>query len=180
MDAFIPVMAEGLRPLFDRPFAFFGHSLGGQLAFQLARELRRRGDPLPSQLIVSAARAPHVSNLRRAFYDRSREELLDQLKRLSGTPAEVLASDELMDLMLPAIRADFEMSETIEWAHEDAFDIPLTAFAGDRDQLVERHEIEPWRTQTTNRFTMNVFHGGHFFINDCRDQVIQQIVQALT
>lgn len=111
-------LARAIRPYLNKPFAFFGHSLGAVIAFELARELRKTSGHLPSGCFVSARRAPQIPASGPPIHQLPDEAFLKEIERYSGTPREILADTELMELLLPALRADFECLETYQYQQE--------------------------------------------------------------
>ena len=94
------------------------------------------------------------------------------LLRLNGTPKEVLEHPELMELMLPLLRADFSVVETYDYRPGVPLDCPLTVFGGLRDAEVSREQLEAWREQTTSEFALRMLPGDHFFLNDAQAQTL--------
>uniref|UniRef100_A0A450UTP9 Medium-chain acyl-[acyl-carrier-protein] hydrolase n=1 Tax=Candidatus Kentrum eta TaxID=2126337 RepID=A0A450UTP9_9GAMM len=160
-------LASALAPYLDLPFAFFGHSMGALLSFELARELRRRGTPEPFCLMASGRRAPqlHLSQAPTPLHTLSDPALIDKLRSYGGTPKAVLDHDKLMELFLPAIRADFAIVETYVHAPEAPFDCAIRAFGGEMDTGTERAALDAWREQTTGSFALRLFPGDHFYLN---------------
>jgi medium-chain acyl-[acyl-carrier-protein] hydrolase len=158
-------IAENLRPHLGKPFAFFGHSMGALVCFEVARLLRREGGPKPLHLFASACRAPQLSDDRPATHDLPEPQFLAVLRRYEGTPQEVLDNWEIMQLAIPVLRADFEVTQTYAYEDGPPLDCPLTALGGLQDQTVSREQIEAWGRQTTARFVSRMFPGGHFFLN---------------
>src|SRR6185437_8848497 len=115
LDALVQAATEAIKPLLDKPFALFGHSMGAMISFELARRLREQGQPQPSYLFISGRRAPQLPNDDPLSYNLPDTELRQELLRLNGTPKEVLEHPELMELMLPLLRADFSVVETYEY-----------------------------------------------------------------
>lgn len=152
-----------LSPKLDLPFMFFGHSFGGHVAFAMARALRARGAAAPRALVVSSSRAPHLPLGRVPLHDLPRPRLLEELRRYGGTPAAVLANDELMDLFLPPLRTDLAIYETHAFEPEAPLSIPITAFGGRQDHATLPEQIDPWREHTSAAFTTRIFEGGHFY-----------------
>jgi medium-chain acyl-[acyl-carrier-protein] hydrolase len=176
----VEALASALYPRFlDRPFVFFGHSLGGLLAFELARELRRRHDLLPVHLFVSGSSAPSLPYPRPPIHALPDTEFLEELRQFSGTSEEVLAHHELMALLLPALRADFAIRETYVYADEPPLDCPISAYGGVRDDRVGRDRLEAWADQTSRAFSLTVFPGDHFFLNTARPRLLQTISREL-
>jgi medium-chain acyl-[acyl-carrier-protein] hydrolase len=165
MEALIPPLAEGLLPWLDKPFAYFGHSLGGLIAFELIQYLRRTQQIEPVHFWVSATRAPHIPAPEPAMHSLPDQELILGLRRYNGTPAEVLENDELMALLLPTLRADFALLETYRYRPQPALNCPITAFWGEQDTIVNSVEVAAWQSYTQGRFQLEMFSGDHFFIH---------------
>jgi surfactin synthase thioesterase subunit len=169
----IPLLVDQLAEVLplDRPFAFFGHSMGALVAFELTRELRRRGCAMPAHLFFSGAQAPQLGPNRPPRYRLSREHLIVELRKLGGTPEMVLEDPELLDLVLPAIRADFALIDTYQYSHASPFTCPITVFSGEDDSEVEPFDVIQWRPHTVGSFRHISFPGDHFFITSSFDAV---------
>lgn len=165
LEPLVQALAESLRPYLDKPFACFGHSLGGLIAFELARWLRHLYLPQPVHLWVSAARAPHRPDTDPPIHALPDCDLMAKLRDYSGTPAPVLENAELMDLLLPTLRADFAVLETYRYRPEVALPCPITAFWGDQDTIVSPAEIAPWEIHTQAAFSLIPIPGDHFYIH---------------
>lgn len=170
---------EGLNPHFDRPFAFFGHSMGALLAFELARLLRRQGGPTPVHLFVSGSAAPRVPRADLSRHGLPRIEFIQELRRMNGTPAEVLDNPELMDILLPLLRADFAVSENYTFESDSPLKIPITAFGGVEDTHITREEFHVWNQETSGPFVLHMIQGDHFFLNTAHSTIIESIEQEL-
>ena len=179
MEPLVRGIAGAIEPLLDKPFCFFGHSMGALTSFELARLLRREGRPQPSHLFVSGSAAPQIEDTFRVKFDLPEPEFLDVLRRLNGTPSEVLENEELLQLMLPMLRADFELLQTYEYTEEPPFSFPITAFGGLQDKEVSREDLEAWRVQTTATFILRNFAGDHFFLHTDRSRVLWAMSQEL-
>ncbi|HEX8092144.1 MAG TPA: thioesterase domain-containing protein, partial [Blastocatellia bacterium] len=105
-------IAEGMLPYCDKPFAMFGHSMGAMLSFEVARYLRSHSGAEPAQLFVAGRRAPHIPDTEPRTYNLPEPEFIEELRRINGTPQAVLDNEELMQLFLPVLRADFEVCQT--------------------------------------------------------------------
>jgi medium-chain acyl-[acyl-carrier-protein] hydrolase len=162
----------------DKPFAFFGHSLGAFVAFELARQLRRQSGLQPARLMVSAAGAPQIPRRNRPVHALPEEEFLSELRQLNGVPAKVLQDSELMQLLLPMLRADFAVFETYQYMPESPLDCALTGFCGLQDQQVRREDMEAWRDQTHGAFSLRMLPGDHFFLNAAQP-LLQQLSNEL-
>lgn len=176
----VDMLTEALAPRLDVPFAFFGHSLGALLAFLCARQLRRRYNLLPLQLFASGRSAPHWTRREKPFYDLPQDVFIQRLKGLGGTETTILEDAELMGLLTPILRADFQMNETYEYTPEPALDCPISAFRGARDELMSYDEVAAWREHTTGTFRLRTLPDGHFFITTARDLFLQILSYDLT
>lgn len=176
-------LVEVLAPVITReaalPFAFFGHSLGGLLAFELARHCQRHGLPSPQHLFVSATGAPRHRRDKPRLHELGDEALIDALRGYNGTPPAALADRELMDLLLPAIRADFALVETYAYKEGPQLDIPLTVLAGTQDSHVSPASLPAWQEETSAAFDLHWFEGDHFFIHQQQRAVTGCILAQL-
>jgi medium-chain acyl-[acyl-carrier-protein] hydrolase len=172
-------VAQALRPYLGLPFAFFGHSMGALIGFELARHLRRQGSPGPLCLFVSAHRAPHLPDPHPPIHALPTPAFVQELRHLNGTPEAVLQNAELMDLLLPLLRADLAVDETYVYADEEPLDCPISCFGGLQDRTVEREELEAWRDHTRGPFTLRTFPGDHFFLNSARAPLLRALSQDL-
>ncbi len=169
-----------LKPWLHQPFAFFGHSMGALLSFELAHSLRAAGLSGPEHLFVSGRSAPHVPDSRAPLHDMPEPEFINELKKYNGTPQEVFDSRELLDLVLPTLRADFEMVETYEFRTTSPLDIPITAFGGSHDPEVPLTDLSAWKIHTQQQFSERILEGDHFFINSHASAIVQQIFETLS
>jgi medium-chain acyl-[acyl-carrier-protein] hydrolase len=176
----VAAAADALRPHLNLPFALFGHSMGALVAFELARELRRRAWPLPVMLAVSGHEAaqrpdpdPPVAHLPDA-------EFLHEIRtRYGGIPDEVLAEEELIQVLLPVLRADVLLLESYVYQHEPPLDCAISCFGGVQDGHVTRADLEAWREQTRGPFELHTVPGGHFFIDSAREAVLRALSEDL-
>ncbi|MCO1596916.1 lantibiotic dehydratase [Micromonospora sp. RHAY321] len=175
-------VATAIAERADGPYALYGHSMGGRLGFEVVRELRRAGLPLPLRLYVGGARAPHVTEPS-AFDGLSRvndDELLRRLRAGGGLPAGVLEHPELVELLLPLLRADFERVDGYRFRPEDPLPVPIVAFSGRTDRAVTREQSAAWREHTSAGFTLHELDGGHFFLHDALPELAAAIRADLT
>ena len=156
MAPLVEALANAIEGYLDRPFAFFGHSMGAVVAFELARELRRRGRLLPSRLIASAARAPQFRRNHVPPPAPPDEQLLREL----NIPAA------LERAVLPSLRADTALYRNYVYEEDAPFDFPILAYGGVDDLNIRREHLEGWREQTTGRFAVQTFTGGHFYLHE--------------
>lgn len=163
MAPLIERLAADLGPGLEPPFAFFGHSLGALVAFELASHLVRGGGPGPGHLFVSACRAPHVPNPFPPLYRLPDTRFREVIARLGAGAGAALEDAEFWRLFEPILRADFEISDTYECAPEPSLDCPVSAFGGRDDPFVEPAALEAWRDLTRGSFCLRLFPGGHFY-----------------
>jgi len=168
-------LGPALLPFFNKPFAFFGHSMGALILFELTRWLRRAEKPMPTHLYVSGRPAPQLPDDEPPNRDLPEPQFIARLQELQGTPQEVLDHPELMQLMIPLLRADFSVCETYEYQDEAPLNCPITVFGGLGDIEVPREELEPWRVQTTSSFSLKMLAGDHFFVHSAKTDLIRVI-----
>jgi medium-chain acyl-[acyl-carrier-protein] hydrolase len=173
------IVAQELLPYLDKPFVFFGHSLGALLCFETARSLRCETHRQPAQLFVSATEAPHRRRAEELLSGLPKGELVKKLHEFNGTPVEVLQNDELLDLMLPTIRADFELCETYEYHPEPPLECPMRIYGGLEDHEVEAGRLAAWSEMTVGTCEIRMFPGGHFYINSSRSIFLQTLAGDL-
>jgi len=180
LEDLLPALADGIAPLLDRPFSLFGHSMGAVVAFELARELRRRGAPAPVLLAVSGHQAPPRPEVEPPFSHLPDAAFLEELRRrYDGIPPEVLAEEELLQLLLPVLRADIQVLETYAYAGEPPLDCPLSCFGGEDDPHVSLADLEAWSDETSGRLQVRTFPGGHFFVESARSDVLRALGEDL-
>jgi medium-chain acyl-[acyl-carrier-protein] hydrolase len=180
----LAVLVEGIQqailPFLDKPFAFFGHSLGGLVAFELARSLNQANLLQPNVLFISACDAPHLPDPNPPIHALPDPEFVNALQELNGTPEEISTNPELMEIILPTLRADFEAAENYQYLSSVCpLSCSIVAFGGDSDPRVNREQIEGWASQTNSKFKPIFFPGGHFYINSVQDDVIQAIIREM-
>lgn len=173
-------LLPALTPFFDLPFAFFGHSMGSLVAFEAARSLRRQQGPLPLHLLASGHRAPQLPDNDPPIYNLPDDEFIEELRKFNGTPELVLQNAELMMLLLPVLRADFELVGTYNYKPEPPLSIPLSAFGGTEDREVSPDSLDGWREHTTGDFVQRLYPGDHFFLHSVRDPLLRDISTDLT
>jgi surfactin synthase thioesterase subunit len=178
----IPDLADAIfhavRPLAGRPLAFFGHSMGAVLAYEVAWRLEEAGaDPL-ARLYVSGRRAP--SRYRPdAVHERGDEGVIAELRQLSGTNPAILGDPEMLDMILPALRADYRAIETYRDTTARTVRAPVVAVIGEDDPRVTPDEARAWAEHTTGPFDLRTFPGGHFYLADRAQEVIRMLADDL-
>jgi len=178
LNDLVHAAADALLPYLDMPFAFFGHSMGALISFELARYLQPR-DLCPVHLFVSGRRAPQVLDTDPPTYNLPEPEFLKGLGRLNGTPNEVLTNHDLICLMLPTLRADFSVCETYRYGPGCRLACPITAFGGLQDVEASDGFLEGWREQTLADCTIERFPGDHFYLHTAESVLLRAISCAL-
>jgi medium-chain acyl-[acyl-carrier-protein] hydrolase len=181
----ISALAEGLAqqilPRIDRPYALFGHSMGALISFETARVLRRLGAPPPDALILSGRRAPTVVDRDPPIHELPDAAFVEAIcARYNGIPQLILDQPDMMRMFLPIIRSDLEAIETYAYRQEAALDIPFFVYGGRDDEQLLPGNIAGWKALTTAGFEPRLFAGGHFYLQDERDALIQALIEDLS
>jgi medium-chain acyl-[acyl-carrier-protein] hydrolase len=179
LDPLLDALAPAVQPLLDRPFVFFGHSLGALVGFELARRLRRLGAPEPRHLFVSGRRAPQLPIREEVLHTLPDAALKEELRRFNGTPDAALQHEELMALVLPVLRADLAIHETYVHRVEPPLGMPISAFGGEGDPEVPEANLAAWKEQTTKAFRLRLLPGDHFYLQAGRAPLLAAITEDL-
>jgi surfactin synthase thioesterase subunit len=172
-------LCDELEQFAALPVAFFGHSLGALIAFEVCRELRRRKQILPVHLFVAGRAAPQILARKQPIRDLPDAEFLGELNRMGGIPPEIQENTELMDLLIPILKADITLHERYSLVPEPRLACPVTAFGGANDVDVTLDDVRGWKEQTEADFFFHEVEGGHFFVNAERKKLIQIIAARL-
>jgi medium-chain acyl-[acyl-carrier-protein] hydrolase len=180
MSDLVAELAVHIKNIIEKPYVFFGHSLGSKIAFELACALQRQHCPLPVHFFASGAGAPFKPRMASAIHQLPDAEFIRRIGALCGTPEKILQNDELMRFMLPALRADFKLIETYigDGAHE--LPIPLTILGGEFDEAIARDDLLAWQKVFGCVKDIKIFPGGHFFINQHAADIVALINALLT
>lgn len=173
-------LVDAMGPVLDLPFSFFGHSMGTVVSFELARELRRRGARKPSQLFLSAGRAPHIADPDSPIHELPDDAFLAELRqRYDGIPGEVLENEELLSLVLPGLRGDMKLLETHSYVEEAPLDVPITCYGGRDDKRLSHEDLEGWSRHTSGAFALRRLPGDHFFLHSQRSLLLRYLSDDL-
>jgi medium-chain acyl-[acyl-carrier-protein] hydrolase len=160
----------------DKPFALYGHSFGGLVAFELARSLRRLGSPAPVHLFVGASRPPHMGPFLPTIHMLSEDEFVEVVQaRYGGIPAAIYQDREVLNLFMAPMRADFTAYELYHLPPEAPIGVPITAFAATGDQVATPSSMQEWARHTNVAFDLEILPSGHFFPRDSIVSVVQTI-----
>lgn len=185
LPALLDALVPALLPYLDRPYAFFGHSMGSLICFELARCLRQiEYSRMPVYLFVSGYSAPQIPDPNVPTYHLPESEFIKELRRLNGMSEELLQHTEFLQALMPLLRADFTLCTTYEYIHSEPLSLPISAFAGLQDPEVTRESMNAWGMQTSGphaspRFRLRYFEGDHFFIHKEQIALLQAISQDL-
>lgn len=176
----VEALAEVMTPYLDTPYALWGYSMGGLITFELARELRRLGQPSPAHLFIAARRAPHRPAPDSPIHALPEVDFIHEMqRRYNGIPAAILQEKEMLELFLPVLRSNFEMIETYEYTPEAALACPISAFGSLQDPTVSADEIAAWQQQTASAFKYAIFPGDHFFLQNHLPAILQSVSNDL-
>jgi medium-chain acyl-[acyl-carrier-protein] hydrolase len=176
-------ISREITPFLDKPSIFYGHSMGALVGFETARSLRHSGAPLPLMMLLAAYPPPHAALARTPMPPLSDKEFIEKLRRWQGLSESVLQNAELMEFLLPVLRADFEACDTYEYSPEVPLDCPLIMYGGSEDQAVALEDLQAWSTHTSKSFSVSMLPGNHFFIQSHRTLLLERIendVRALS
>lgn len=161
-DVYCQISAQ----LANGPFAFFGHSMGSLIVFELIYEIMHRGGFQPEHVFFSGRRAPHFQDKEKLTYLLPEEEFKQELLRLGGTPPIFFENKELCDLFIPLIRTDYKLLDTYEFRDKERkIDCGISVLSGKED-TISYSELIGWENYCTGKCEIIHFDGGHFFIND--------------
>jgi len=175
MGALVNWLFEDVKPLLDKPFVFFGHSMGAQVAFELAALVRMRLGIEPLHFFASGCHAPHLRTPPPLISGLTDEAFLRRIADFGGTPDAVLQDRELTQLVLPVLRADFFMTESYRTDITERLRCPVTVLCGSEDYRYHEDLIRPWCRHTTGTCSFHVIKGGHFFIRESQGAVLEKV-----
>jgi len=175
----IDEIVESVRALDDLPLVFFGHSMGCIIAYETAHALIQRGMTGPSHLFLSGRKAAHLPLNRRSYYDLPDHELLSELKRLGSANNELLDNRELVDLMLPILRADFKLHDNYRFTQREKLTATMTVLGGTQDPTYDSAELARWSELTTGETELIFFRDGHFFTERFQAEIADIINQKI-
>ncbi|GAA5201045.1 alpha/beta fold hydrolase [Rugosimonospora acidiphila] len=176
--ALADAVTEALGPWLDRPLMLFGHSMGAIVAFEVARRLERDGTGQLLSIFASGRRAPSCAR-DESVHLRDDDGIVEEMKALSGTDARVLGDEELLRMILPAIRSDYRAIERYRCAEDVTVSCPVVTLTGDDDPRTTIAEAQSWERHTTGPFELRVFQGGHFFLAAHQNEVINAVSDML-
>jgi medium-chain acyl-[acyl-carrier-protein] hydrolase len=172
-------LCAALEPYLDQPYALFGHSMGAVVAYEVARRFSGPAGAAPACLIVSGRRSPGLASGRLRLSSLPDDEFLAEVGRLNGIPAEVLSEPELLEMVLPPLRADFELAETYQPLPGGRLRCPVAAYMSTGDPETDYDGVLGWRETTTGEFSVRAFRGDHFYLKAGRPDVLNAVREDL-
>jgi surfactin synthase thioesterase subunit len=174
----VTVLTHALRPVLDGPCAFFGHSGGASLAYELTKALRSRGRRGPQQLFLSGRAAPDVTGIPQ-LHDLPDDEFRAEMRALGGIEPEIAEDDDVMADLLPLLRADFGLWERYRPTPSSPLDCPITVLCGESDPRAPLAGVARWRAYTTAEFSTQIYAGGHFYFLESTAEVVSFIGRTM-
>lgn len=162
MPELVEAIAEALAPALQQPAILLGHSMGASVAFEVARELERERPGCVAHLIVSGRAGPRGGGLPPPPATPTDAGLVDGLRALGGTPPEILEDPDMLDLLLPPMRADYALLAAYEPRWQPPLPISITALVGCDDPTVGIEAMRAWREVCDGAFSAHEVAGGHF------------------
>jgi medium-chain acyl-[acyl-carrier-protein] hydrolase len=180
MSALIELLARQLYSWLTVPYVLFGYSLGALIAYELAHRLARLATPQPTHLLVAAQRGPSMPYIDQPIFHLPDAEFVSRLQsRYNRIPRQVLEEKELLARYLPLLRADFSLVENYRYRAKERLACPVSVFGGYHDVRVTRPQLDAWSLETSNKCTIHMIPGDHFFIHDCQSELLSLIRQIL-
>ncbi len=179
MDSLVQELVKTITEYLNKPFIFFGHSMGALVAYEITRKLSAQNLPLPEKLIVSSHGAPQLGKSGPIMHKLPKNEFIRELKELNGMPEEFFESQELLDIFLPIIKADYTVCETYNHSANEKLNVPIIAVRGTNDNSVPKEEMIGWSELTAKDFRLLEFPGDHFFITKKQQEFILFIKNLL-
>ncbi len=176
----IPDTMNALQDLFNYPYALFGHSMSGLIAYELTHAINEKKLKKPEMLFISGRCAPHIRKCGPPIHSLSDSKFVGELCKLGGISTEILNSPELIQLIIPLLRADIELVEMYAHISRPPLECPVTVFGGLQDSEVPLSALKSWKEYTVKSFNYYTLPGGHFFINSQRELLLEILHQELT
>lgn len=167
LTSLVEALADAMEPQLHRPLAFYGHSMGSLISFELAHELHRRYGIAPVAIFLSGHGAPPTSRTEPPSFTLSDEEFMARLEKYNGTPRELLHDPEAREFFLPLLRADFAVVDSYEYVPGPPLPCPITAYGGLQDPGVSVEHLQAWHKHTSATCKTRMFAGDHFFLQTC-------------
>jgi surfactin synthase thioesterase subunit len=178
MESLVSELLEHTSYITSRPYILFGHSLGGKIAYELAHKLSGLRLPPPKYLIVSGSGAPHLPFRSEPIHKLPRDAFISEVEKLNGTPPEILSNNELLEFLIPLLRADFRIAAEYQ-ADVCPLECPIMVLGGTDDAVVSIDRLNAWSDLSEVKMTLLFIPGDHFFINHNQRLVVETILPLL-
>ncbi|WP_410984479.1 thioesterase II family protein [Bacillus cereus] len=181
MEEMVEDIYYSIKDYITEPYAIFGHSMGGLLTYELCHKLQKEGYPDPVHVFVSGRKAPQLKARRKIIHDLPNEEFISEILKYDGMDKSIFENKELADIFLPILKADFKLIETYEFnAPFNLLNSDISVFHGIDDKAVDFEELSHWSEVTKKESKIYTFPGGHFFINEYTEQVVNKINETFS
>ena len=174
LNSAVTQIAESITEHLDIPFIFLGHSMGALVSYELTHYLRTHLSFQPEKLYLSAHRAPSTIREGKLMHKLGKEEFLTEIINIKGVSKDILEHEELLELVLPIIKNDYELCETYGFSDKGKLDIPISVFGGEQDSEVTSDHLNDWKNFTNSDFNIEMFEGDHFFITKNKEKFIER------
>ncbi len=179
IEVILEEIAENIKDFLDKPFIFFGHSMGALISYELTQKINEKYNAKPLKLYVSAHKAPFLERGGPIMHKLEKNSFVNELKKMNGIPNELLEHTELMDLMLPIIRNDYALCENYTYRGKEKINVPITAFGGKFDKDIKEIDLIKWSEVTDQAFNHFLLDGDHFFITKERERFLSLFTKLL-
>ncbi|MEE3956206.1 thioesterase II family protein [Peribacillus frigoritolerans] len=174
LENLISNLTMEIKEFLDKPFVFFGHSMGSILSYEICKALLLSENHIPKHLFLSSCRAPHLSLREEMIHTLSDSLFIEKLKELNGTPDEILNRKEFSELFLPMLRSDFKIAETYQRSIDTQLPLPITCIIGDNDTVSVSDSME-WQKHTSDIFSHSIYSGDHFYLKSHSNDIMDSI-----
>jgi medium-chain acyl-[acyl-carrier-protein] hydrolase len=181
MDFIIDQLVNNIYHLLAKPFIFLGHSLGGSIAFELAKKLRKLNYGLPFHLFIVGREGPRIPP-DSPKHNVSNKELIDYLRLQSGTHNDIFNNEDLLELLLPIVRCDLKLADTYfkYYKKEEPLPCPITVFWGTSEVELNEDKVGDWGEEANNNFDVVQFQGHHFFLHEQTSKIIEKLLDDIS
>lgn len=179
LSHYVESVTEAILALSDRqPTILFGHSLGSLVAYETAVSLTNHAYPLRA-LVVSGRQSPMAASKRKPISHLPDAEFIEQMATFNGTPSEVLANSELVQLLTPMIKKDFSLSEQYTFPQYPPLTCPVYALGARNDVWLDEASLDKWQEVTSAAFQTHWFEGDHFYLNKQAPELVRYLTNIV-
>lgn len=177
MDTLVDDLVQEIKQYDRNKIILFGHSMGAKMAYGVAKKLAEADFEI-EVLIVSGSRVPHIMEPN-PIHDLPDEEFANEISRFDGTPKAIFENKELLNFFMPMLRADFIMDETYHTSEIVKLSCPIEALGGISDKEADEETMVKWGEYAESIFNLSMFEGGHFFIREKEDEVLNKVSEII-